>query len=90
MCLGHVFFILSHQVLKEKARCSPSKTPYSHLTVTNPQQSWGLLNIFIPSHHVMVVGWVFFLVSDVCVSTSYFMCCANPLQTNHIPYRFSS
>ena len=40
-CLGHGFFVLSHQVLEEKGRYSPPKTSCSCPTATNPQQSQG-------------------------------------------------
>ena len=50
--LGRVFFVLSHQGSRGKGQVLP--------TVTNPQQSRGLLNIFIPSHRVTVVRWFFF------------------------------
>ena len=65
--LRRVFSVPSHQVLEEKARCSPPKTPRLHPTVTNPQQSWGLLSRFVPSHHVTVVCWGFFEY-PMCVS----------------------
>ena len=57
--LGRVFFVLSHQGSRGKGQVLP--------TVTNPQQSRGLLNIFIPSHRVTVVRWVFFEY-PMCVS----------------------
>ena len=65
-CPGRVFFVLSHQVLKEKGRYPPPKTPRSCPTATTPQQSQKLLSIFIP--HVMSRLYIGGFLSIQCVS----------------------
>ena len=68
--LRRVFFVPSHQVLKERGKYPPSPPPEtsrSRPTVTTPQQSQKLLSIFTPPHCVSVVRWRVFEYS-MCVS----------------------